>query len=1121
MTDATVSPAQFWSGLRRLVVTGSVEVLLRAAVFGLVLSQYVFGGSLLPFTFSFALAYAVFALAAPMIYAISTRFPGPGLVLTCAAAIFLVDAVLMTLHFTGLINPWIVGAIAPVLLVPTVIIYRALRNTRKRFSPPIENSVDTLIGDGVEGLVPEIVAGVVLILFGRPGVLVLGVVGAMLALADLAAHPKAVQAQKAEGTGATLGQVLNDVNLGLTVIFQRPRLANIQLAAMGANFFLGVLSSLLFPLSLLRGDGRPDVFLWLQGGALVGLLVGSRVYNSFKKQLERPLAFFGGFIVAGLVSLVGVSLVAPVAFWAIAYSFLFIVSMASILPLFAVERRPLPVPVRQLQMGAADLVSFSVSVIGIATAGIVIERMLTPALAPGGVLEPWLTPLIGSGPAAPIAAYWLFGGVALAAIGVLAWANYVRQPIGAVATGQLVDEVLMAPPRVLGHPIGRTAAAIAVAALASVMIATGLAVRAGELYTVALSVCAVVYVLVSALLWVGHPRARPGASDAALTFALIGVGLAALVAGPSVYWVAVATLPIGAGRLPRLGWLPTTGAQVPLYVSGVIRVVGGLGLVVAGANQVALFGPESIQTLSLWLTALMMIIGGVVFVLAITLRFLATHRSAQRTQLGLLTGGAALPLTPAILGSVLLAYVVPELLSAAPGWVSAAVLFSLLTPVTFGFVFWNPATRMVRLERRLAPVLWISAVATLYVLASLALRGWGAPWAIDVALAIGGMLLVVVGLRDWTTPLAAGRASELERALLRRPTLEAVDQALVELCDALGVPGLILAHEQPGRPGWMLRRALETESLSLDEAALPPTPPEDCLVASDDRAREGWLAAPWVAVAQPIRVEDQPPLGCLLLPRRSRPYANADLKRAADVAEALAAPLQVIALRWAALRPYREREQAQREERTRIARRLHAEVLQSLAPLPGYLAIAAQRSEDASLRDMLARQEQEVMKVDDAIRQVVTAIRPASLNAPLALLMEQALRRAATEAPETQYHSDIQLSREFDLPVEAKWPVHNIVDNALSNARKHAQAKNIWLTLRREGLHLVLVVEDDGVGIPLKDGETDALTLIRNGHFGLADMLDDAEQLNGRLAIGRRMAGGTYVRLWFPVGVDK
>ena len=87
MTDATVSPAQFWSGLRRLVVTGSVEVLLRAGVFGLVLSQYVFGGSLLPFTFSFALAYAVFALTAPMIYAISTRFPGPGLVLTCAVAI--------------------------------------------------------------------------------------------------------------------------------------------------------------------------------------------------------------------------------------------------------------------------------------------------------------------------------------------------------------------------------------------------------------------------------------------------------------------------------------------------------------------------------------------------------------------------------------------------------------------------------------------------------------------------------------------------------------------------------------------------------------------------------------------------------------------------------------------------------------------------------------------------------------------------------------------------------------------------------------------------------------------------------------------------------------------------
>ena len=118
-------------------------------------------------------------------------------------------------------------------------------------------------------------------------------------------------------------------------------------------------------------------------------------------------------------------------------------------------------------------------------------------------------------------------------------------------------------------------------------------------------------------------------------------------------------------------------------------------------------------------------------------------------------------------------------------------------------------------------------------------------------------------------------------------------------------------------------------------------------------------------------------------------------------------------------------------------------MLQSLAPLPGYLSIAAQRSEDASLRDMLARQEQEVIKVDDAIRQVVTAIRPASLNAPLALLMEQALRRAATESPEMQFQSDIQVPREFDLPAEAKWPVHNIVDKAIKEMAMERMLKEL------------------------------------------------------------------------------
>ncbi|MBL8095542.1 MAG: hypothetical protein JNL73_15325 [Anaerolineales bacterium] len=1117
MTAPTPSTG-FWTPVRSLLIARGVEILLRASVFGLVLSQYTFGGSLLPFTFTYAITYAVFAVSAPPSMAIAERFSGRQLVRAATILLLLLYSALSVAEAAGLTNVWVVGVGVPLLVIPTILIYRTMSAERVKASPATESVFYQFIGDGLEGLTPEIVAGLVLILFGRAGVLTMAITGGILALLVMWRLPQ-VDRLKAEGTGVTLGQTLNDMNEGLLLLFQHQRLSTLHVSALGANFFLGVISGLLFPLSLLRGNGRPDVFLWIQGGAVLGLLIGIRLSRIYRERLARPAVFFGGFVVSGLLSLSVVGLVAPVGVWAVAYSLLQIASLCAIYPLFQAERSAVIGSQRRTLASVADLVSFSASVIGIATAGIVIERMLTPALAPGGFLEPWLTPWVGTGPAAPIATYWIIGGISLTLIGLIAGWVYARRPVGSVPIRPTTDEAMIAPPGWLTHPVGRTVVAVGTGAAVIGLVAIALAARAGQLYTVALSLCAIVYSLVGCLLLVGWPRARTGGLDSGLTFALIGLGLAAAAAGQPMEVLAAFALPIGATRLPRLSWVPATGAPAPPYLTVALRALNHLGLLLGGVNVLILLGPEPLHNVAIWLTALSLILGGGVFIAGTILRYLATHRSALRTQLGLLSSGAALPLVPAVLGAVILAYALPSILSTAPGWVTTAGVIALMTPATYGFAFWSPPGRVLRLERRLAPLLWVSVVGALYVLSSLALRGWGAPWIIDIALAIAAMILLVIGLREWTAPLARGRASDLERTLLRRPTLEALDHALIDLCDNLSIQGLVLAHEQPGRPGWMLRRLLETDTLTLDEAALPATAPDDCLIPYEGHARRGWLAAPWVAVAQPIRVEDQPSMGCLLLPHRAQPYSQADLRRIAYVAEALASPLQVITLRWAALRPYREREAAQRDERTRIARRLHAEVLQSLAPLPGYLAVAAQRTEDAALRDMLGRQEQEVIKVDDAIRQVVTAIRPASLSAPLALLMEQALRRAATESPATQFHSDIQIPREFDLPVDAKWPAHNIVDNALSNARKHAQARNIWLTLRREGLHLVLVVEDDGVGIPLKEGETDAITLIRNGHFGLADMFDDAEQLNGRLAIGRRMAGGTYVRLWFPVPV--
>jgi len=415
-----------------------VEVLLRASLFGLVLSQYTFGGSLLPFIYTYALAYAVYALTTPAVRVVMRRFSARALVLGGAMLIVLFYAVLSVVEALGLTNVWLTGVFIPPLVAATVLVYRTLQERRPIvLNPliivlnPLIDLLGPLVGDGLEGLAPEILAGVVLILFGRPGILALAVVAAVLALLAVGFVPRG-QGTRAEGTGATFGQMLSDINNGLSIIFQNQRLANLQLAATGANFFLSVISGLLFPLSLscCVAAGRRGSFCGYRVGpswdcwSVCGSCATTANRRDYREQITHSSVFFIGFIASGLLSLALVGLAVPVPVWAAAYSVLQIASVAAISPFFNASRARIPPAERAAANITADLVSFSVNMIGIATAGIVIERMLIPALAPGGVLEPWLTPWVGGGPDAPIAAYWVIGGLALAVIGAIAWWIY-------------------------------------------------------------------------------------------------------------------------------------------------------------------------------------------------------------------------------------------------------------------------------------------------------------------------------------------------------------------------------------------------------------------------------------------------------------------------------------------------------------------------------------------------------------------------------------------------------------------------------------------------------------------------------------------------------------------------
>jgi two-component system nitrate/nitrite sensor histidine kinase NarX len=106
---------------------------------------------------------------------------------------------------------------------------------------------------------------------------------------------------------------------------------------------------------------------------------------------------------------------------------------------------------------------------------------------------------------------------------------------------------------------------------------------------------------------------------------------------------------------------------------------------------------------------------------------------------------------------------------------------------------------------------------------------------------------------------------------------------------------------------------------------------------------------------------------------------------------------------------------------------------------------------------------------------------------------------------------------ELQLPVGREVEVFHIVQEALSNVVRHANARRARLGFARTDDGYEIVVEDDGVGLPAETAGGEAGDA---GHYGIAIMCERAHRLGGELRLERIAGGGTRVRLQFPADPD-
>ena len=103
------------------------------------------------------------------------------------------------------------------------------------------------------------------------------------------------------------------------------------------------------------------------------------------------------------------------------------------------------------------------------------------------------------------------------------------------------------------------------------------------------------------------------------------------------------------------------------------------------------------------------------------------------------------------------------------------------------------------------------------------------------------------------------------------------------------------------------------------------------------------------------------------------------------------------------------------------------------------------------------------------------------------------------------------------LDTQVAGAIFSIIQEAVTNVKKHAQARNVWIRLREDDGDLVVEVEDDGLGFNVAAVERD---YEKRGSFGLLNMRERAALIDGTLTIESSEAmpdQGTLVTLRVPL----
>ncbi len=197
---------------------------------------------------------------------------------------------------------------------------------------------------------------------------------------------------------------------------------------------------------------------------------------------------------------------------------------------------------------------------------------------------------------------------------------------------------------------------------------------------------------------------------------------------------------------------------------------------------------------------------------------------------------------------------------------------------------------------------------------------------------------------------------------------------------------------------------------------------------------------------------------------------------------------------------------AQENERRRVSRELHDEAGQSLTALK--ISLELMQADPSSSQKDLRQAAELATETLEQIRLLAQDLRPPELDTiGLNLTLEDFCQEFSARTRIAIDYSGMELA---SVPDAVSIVFYRVLQEALANVAKHAQAKRVKVSLDAESAAIRLMIEDDGQGFDLSQP--------RQGRgIGLVGMRERVEQLTGRLELTSHPGRGTRLVAYVPL----